>query len=225
MSVKVQGLEIQCPEFQSANVLVVGDLILDRYWYGSADRVSAEAPIPVVKVEEIEERVGGAGNVALNMASLGCKVTLLAITGEDEAADILKQKLQTAQVNCQLQQVPQLATMTKLRVVSREQQLLRMDFEQNLADENVLETQEKVFQASLEGVNIIVASGYTKGALTNIKRLIAIANAHNIPVLIDPKGTDFSRYQGATIVKPNLSEFDLITIKLTWYQHSVRDIL
>lgn len=204
------SLNVTFPNFETARVLVVGDVILDRYWRGPTDRVSPEAPIPVVKVEDVEERVGGAGNVALNIASLGSQVKLLGITGADEAAEVLKNKLSSAEVKCDFQKIATLPTVTKLRVMSRSQQLLRLDFEKQLDDPVALDAQSSAFEKALDDVDIVVASDYAKGSLSKIETLIAMANKKNVPILIDPKGTDFSRYRGANIVKPNYSEFEAV---------------
>lgn len=202
----------QLPDFSLASVLVVGDLMLDRYWSGDTQRISPEAPIPVVKVNDTENRVGGAGNVALNIASLGGKVSLLAITGQDEAAEILKDKLTAADVNCELVQVDTLPTITKLRVMSRHQQMLRLDFEEALNQKEALEKLTLHFKKILTEnyFAAVVFSDYAKGTLANIQELIQIAKTHNLLCLVDPKGNDFSKYTGATLLTPNRSEFETV---------------
>jgi D-beta-D-heptose 7-phosphate kinase/D-beta-D-heptose 1-phosphate adenosyltransferase len=197
------------PNFESARVLVVGDVMLDRYWHGSTSRISPEAPVPVVKVEEAEERPGGAGNVALNIAALGAKVSLLAVTGADEAARTLAGQLDAAGVRCMFQSVPGVATVTKLRVLSRHQQLIRLDFEDGLPgfDPRGL---LPAFRGALVEADLVVLSDYGKGALGAVRELIEAARSARRPVLVDPKSRDFSLYRGATVVTPNLGEFEAV---------------
>lgn len=203
------------PDFSLASVLVVGDLMLDRYWLGDTQRISPEAPIPVVKVNATEERVGGAGNVALNIASLGGKTTLLAITGKDKAARILKDKLTAAEVTSVLVQSDSLPTITKLRVMSRHQQMLRLDFEENLNQALVLDQLTEQFTKLLQENNFgaVIFSDYAKGTLDKVQDLIQISKAKNLLCLVDPKGRDFSKYQGATLLTPNRSEFETVVGK------------
>lgn len=200
------------PSFSNASVLVVGDVMLDRYWSGETARISPEAPIPVVKVSAIEDRVGGAGNVALNIASLGAKVSLLGIVGCDEAAETLRNKLQAADIEDALIQVETIPTITKLRVMSRHQQMLRLDFEQGLntpdAQKDLLERFEKLI--AIERYGAIVFSDYAKGTLVGVSQLIQLAKAKGIPCLVDPKGRDFSPYRGASLLTPNRSEFEAV---------------
>ena len=202
-------MKLDFPRFDTAQVLVVGDVMLDRYWYGSTSRISPEAPVPVVKVGHTEDRIGGAGNVALNIASLGSGVSLVAIVGRDEAAVSLRSRLDSAGIHCDFQVSDNDPTITKLRVISRSQQLLRVDFEEGFgaADASELTTRTSVL---LEGVRGLVLSDYGKGALRDPGALIAVAKARQVPVLVDPKGTDFSRYHGATLLTPNLHEFEAV---------------
>ena len=202
-------MRITIPNFESARVLVAGDVMLDRYWHGSTSRISPEAPVPVVKVEEAEERPGGAGNVALNIAALGAKVSLLAVTGTDEAARTLAGQLDAAGVRCLFQPVPGAATVTKLRVLSRHQQLIRLDFEDGLPgfDPGSLLSS---FRGALADADLVVLSDYGKGALGAVQELIKAARAARRPVLVDPKSRDFSLYRGATLVTPNLGEFEAV---------------
>ena len=202
-------MKLSMPRFDLAKVLVVGDIMLDRYWQGGTSRISPEAPVPVVKVEQIHDRPGGAGNVALNIAALGAASTLRGITGDDEMADSLQDMLLGAGVSCAFHRVPDHRTITKLRVISRQQQLIRLDFEENGPDDTsaVLEQDIAVY---LERCGALVLSDYAKGALAQPEALIAAANAAGIPVLVDPKGTDFSRYRGATLLTPNLQEFEAV---------------
>ncbi len=197
------------PRFDNARVLVVGDVMLDRYWHGGTARISPEAPVPVVKVDEIEDRPGGSGNVALNIAALGAKAQIFGLTGDDEAADALTTRLRGAHVDCHFHRVTTHPTITKLRVISRQQQLLRMDFEQPFAaaDAAVLSANA---QAAIDGSNAVILSDYAKGVLTDPQPLIRAARAAGVPVLVDPKGSDFARYRGATLLTPNLSEFEAI---------------
>jgi D-beta-D-heptose 7-phosphate kinase/D-beta-D-heptose 1-phosphate adenosyltransferase len=202
-------MKLSMPRFDRANVLVLGDIMLDRYWQGDTSRISPEAPVPVVKVEQIHDRPGGAGNVALNIAALGAAVTLRGITGDDEMADSLENMLLGAGVSCAFHRVPDHPTITKLRVISRQQQLIRLDFEEAglTAASSAL---EKDLNRYLEGCDALILSDYAKGALQQPELLIAAARAAGKPVLVDPKGTDFSHYRGATLLTPNLHEFEAV---------------
>ncbi|WP_332675741.1 D-glycero-beta-D-manno-heptose-7-phosphate kinase [Aromatoleum sp.] len=197
------------PDFSNGRVLVVGDVMLDRYWHGSTTRISPEAPVPVVKVEADEFRAGGAGNVALNVASLGANAELVGLVGRDEAARLLHERLEGGGVVCRLLEAPQHPTITKLRVISRHQQLIRLDFEDNFA---MLESAgvEEAFRNAVSGSGAIVLSDYGKGTLAEVGTLIRVAREHRVAVVVDPKGTDFGRYAGATVITPNLSEFEAV---------------
>ncbi|HDZ57055.1 MAG TPA: bifunctional D-glycero-beta-D-manno-heptose-7-phosphate kinase/D-glycero-beta-D-manno-heptose 1-phosphate adenylyltransferase HldE [Pseudomonas xinjiangensis] len=201
-------MKLTMPRFDSAPVLVVGDVMLDRYWHGPTHRISPEAPVPVVKVEQIEDRPGGAGNVALNIAALGAPAWLVGVTGDDEAALSLRQRLNAAGVFCDFQTHPEQPTITKLRVMSRHQQLIRLDFEEPFR------TDAQALLGAVAGlidkVKVMILSDYGKGALVNHQALIALARKRGIPVLADPKGKDFSIYRGATLITPNLSEFEAV---------------
>ena len=199
----------QLPPFENATVLVIGDLMLDRYWHGGSSRISPEAPVQVVNVNQIEERPGGAGNVALNIASLGSRCQLIGITGKDEAAESLKTRLSAAGVNCDFEQVKELPTITKLRVISRQQQLIRLDFEEHFKGRGTQALVEKM-KAQIKNSGAVILSDYAKGTLDEVQSLIEVARKHHVPVLVDPKGTDFARYKGATLVTPNLSEFEAV---------------
>lgn len=201
-------MKLSMPRFDQAPVLVVGDVMLDRYWHGGTSRISPEAPVPVVKVEHMEDRPGGAANVALNIAALGAPATLVGVTGADEAADSLAQSLASAGVDVHFQRIGNQPTIVKLRVISRHQQLLRMDFEQPFATD--AEALAREVEALLDGVKVLVLSDYGKGALQNHQVLIQAARARGIPVLADPKGKDFSIYRGASLITPNLAEFEII---------------
>lgn len=197
------------PEFSSAHVLIVGDVMLDRYWHGPTSRISPEAPVPVVHVREIEERPGGAGNVALNIARLGGKAELLAITGQDDAGKQLANSLGDSGVDCDFLEAPETHTITKLRVLSRHQQLIRLDFEDGFvnADHEPLLAR---FRECLNDSGVVILSDYGKGTLQPVQTLIREARAAGKPVLIDPKGSDFERYRGASLITPNLSEFETV---------------
>ncbi|MFR0674223.1 bifunctional D-glycero-beta-D-manno-heptose-7-phosphate kinase/D-glycero-beta-D-manno-heptose 1-phosphate adenylyltransferase HldE [Enterobacterales bacterium AW_CKDN230030176-1A_HGKHYDSX7] len=201
-------MKLTMPRFESAPVLVVGDVMLDRYWHGGTSRISPEAPVPVVKVDQIEDRPGGAANVALNIAALGAPALLVGVTGEDEAAESLANSLEAAGVKAALQRIEHQPTIVKLRVMSRHQQLLRIDFEEAF-DTDTQALQQSV-EALLDQVKVLVISDYGKGALKNHQALIQAAVARRIPVLADPKGKDFSVYRGASLITPNLAEFEAI---------------
>jgi len=202
-------MQFQLPDFSTARLLVAGDLMLDRYWQGPAARISPEAPVPVVRVERTEDRPGGAANVALNMRSLGAEVTLAGLVGEDEAGQILRQRLQAAGIHCRFQCDPVVPTITKLRVLSQHQQLIRLDFEQPLGELD-MEEMERQLLAGLADAGALVLSDYAKGTLRDPQRLIQAARAQGIPVLVDPKGSDFERYRGASLLTPNRQEFETV---------------
>ena len=196
------------PDFSNNPILVIGDLMLDRYWHGGASRISPEAPVPVVRVSEIEERAGGAGNVALNIAALGGRVSLLGLRGEDEAGQSLLRLLESAGIDCPIDIHPAHPTITKLRVLSRHQQLIRLDFE--ASDGFTTSMLIDRFEAHLDRADLVVLSDYGKGTLSDAARLIEMARGRGKPVLVDPKGTDFARYRGATLITPNRSEFEAV---------------
>lgn len=200
---------MQLPDFSSVRVLVVGDLMLDRYWHGSTSRISPEAPVPVVHVKHNEQRAGGAGNVALNIAALGAKATVMGFSGNDEAADALRNILQAAGVLCIFEQLDSYPTITKLRVLSRHQQLIRLDFEDGfhqLNSENLLHH----YAAELDQAQAVVLSDYGKGTLNAVQGFIELARRLKKVVLVDPKGSDFSIYKQATVITPNLNEFEAV---------------
>ena len=201
-------MKLSMPRYDQATVLVVGDVMLDRYWHGGTSRISPEAPVPVVRVDQIEDRPGGAANVALNIAALGARALLVGVTGEDEAADSLSDSLQGVGVETHFQRIDDQPTIVKLRVMSRHQQLLRMDFEEPFRTDTAALARE--VDALLDGVKVLVLSDYGKGALQNHQVLIQAARNKGIAVLADPKGRDFSIYRGASLITPNLHEFELI---------------
>lgn len=194
----------------TCRVLVVGDVMLDRYWFGAVDRISPEAPVPVVRVTREEDRLGGAANVALNVKSLGAQATLLTVVGQDEAAAKLEALLQSHGVASVLGHDPQLYTIVKLRVIGRSQQLLRVDFE-NAPDHEVLAQMLSDFEREITQHDAVIFSDYGKGGLAHIPRMIELARAAGKPVLIDPKGSDYQRYAGATVLTPNRGELALLT--------------
>jgi rfaE bifunctional protein kinase chain/domain len=188
-----------------ASVLVVGDVMLDRYWFGEVSRVSPEAPVPIVKIERTDDRPGGAANVARNAAALGAKVTLLSVVGADQAGQRLAQLLKADGVRAQLHRDRTIDTTVKLRVLGRRQQLLRIDFETAPSHEVLLD-KLAAYKTLLAQSDIVVLSDYGKGGLTHISKMIDLAVAGGKVVLVDPKGDDYSRYRGATLVTPNRSE-------------------
>ncbi|WP_261816620.1 bifunctional D-glycero-beta-D-manno-heptose-7-phosphate kinase/D-glycero-beta-D-manno-heptose 1-phosphate adenylyltransferase HldE [Vibrio gallicus] len=195
------------PDYSKAGVLIIGDVMLDRYWYGPTGRISPEAPVPVVKVENNEERPGGAANVAMNIAALGGVTNLVGLTGIDEPARVLTEKLSALKVSCDFVSLPDYPTITKLRVMSRGQQLIRLDFEDKFSDideEAVLSRMD----LSLHKAKAVILSDYAKGALEHSQAMIAKAREAGVPVFIDPKGADFERYRGATLLTPNMTEFE-----------------
>lgn len=200
---------IELPDFSRARVLVAGDLMLDRYWYGATARISPEAPVPVVRVEREEHRPGGAANVALNIASLGGQARLLGLVGDDEAGLQLARLLDQAGVLCHLERQPGRPTITKLRVISRHQQLLRLDFEEGFGDTTGASLRERL-GAQLPLADVVVLSDYAKGTLGDIPALIQVARAAGKRVLVDPKQRDFAQYRGASLVTPNLAELEAV---------------
>jgi D-glycero-beta-D-manno-heptose-7-phosphate kinase len=191
--------------FESVRILVVGDVMLDRYWFGEVTRISPEAPVPIVRIERREERLGGAANVALNAAALGACTGLLGVVGQDEAGNTIEQKLFDSHIASYLKRDTEISTIIKLRVIGRQQQLLRIDFE-NPPTAAVLRNKLTQFNALLPDFDVIVLSDYAKGGLMNVAAMVAAARQAGKCVLVDPKGDDFSRYAGASILTPNKSE-------------------
>jgi D-beta-D-heptose 7-phosphate kinase/D-beta-D-heptose 1-phosphate adenosyltransferase len=203
-------MKITMPEYENSQVLVIGDVMLDRYWHGPTGRISPEAPVPIVKVELIEERPGGAANVALNVAALGGCVNLIGLIGQDEPGRALENSLKSVHVNTDFVELPGFPTITKLRVLSRHQQLLRLDFEEGFHDVDSSPIIEKM-EASLDKQkSVVVLSDYNKGSLVDVQTMIVAAKKYNAIVLVDPKGCDFEKYRGATLLTPNLSEFEAV---------------
>lgn len=196
-------------QLKRTQVLVVGDVMLDRYWYGPVDRISPEAPVPVVRVTREEERLGGCGNVAFNVVSLGAQASLLSVVGDDDNGQRLRRLLDASGIQTYLGSDPQLQTTVKLRIIGRQQQLLRADFESEPRSE-VLASQTRQFHTLLPQHQAVLFSDYGKGGLTHIAEMIAAARAAKLPVLIDPKGSDFSRYAQATAITPNRAELQQV---------------
>ncbi|MGD2119797.1 MAG: bifunctional D-glycero-beta-D-manno-heptose-7-phosphate kinase/D-glycero-beta-D-manno-heptose 1-phosphate adenylyltransferase HldE [Chromatiales bacterium] len=199
----------ELPDFSKARVLIVGDVMLDHYWHGETARISPEAPVPVVRVGDEQGRPGGAGNVALNIVALGGQATVMGFTGNDDNARKLEQLLQQQQVSCHFHRFDQCPTITKLRVMSRNQQLIRLDFEDGFPASHPDDWLQR-YQQLLAEHDVIVLSDYGKGTLNDIQAMIAAAHQAGKPVLIDPKGNDFSKYRGASLITPNRAEFEAI---------------
>lgn len=193
------------PAFERSRILVVGDVMLDRYWFGDVSRISPEAPVPVCKVERSEERPGGAANVASNIAALGAFVRLLSVVGEDEAGRSLNELLARSSIDAGLHVDPAVSTTVKLRVIGRQQQLLRVDFE-TWPSHEVLQGKLSEFKRVVADYDAVLLSDYGKGGLTHITEMIGLARQAGRPVLVDPKGDDYARYRGATVITPNRSE-------------------
>ena len=192
-------------QFAKTNLLVVGDVMLDRYWFGDSDRISPEAPVPVVQVAKVDERLGGAANVARNVAALGANTTILGVIGEDEAGKRIGELLKQSGVNSQLEVDPNVPTTVKLRVIARQQQLIRLDFEET-PSQTALEQKLARFEKALGTADLLVLSDYGKGALSQVAAMIEYARAQNKVILVDPKGEDYEKYRGATVITPNRSE-------------------
>ena len=196
-------------DLAKARVLVVGDAMLDRYWFGGVDRISPEAPVPVVRITREENRLGGAANVAMNVSTLGAQCTLLTVVGDDDAGRSLRALLEKQGIHAVLGTDAQLQTVVKLRVIGRSQQLLRIDFE-NKPDHEVLQSLLADYERLLPQHDLVLMSDYGKGGLTHVGQMIERARAVGKPVLVDPKGSDFSRYAGATAITPNRSELSQV---------------
>lgn len=195
--------------FGRAHVFVVGDVMLDRYWFGDVDRISPEAPVPVVSVAHSEERAGGAANVACNVDALGARCTLLSVTGDDEAGRRLTEILAETGINTVLMVDARAETTVKLRILSRNQQLLRADFESS-PDHEVLRGCLRQFHGHLPDVDVVLMSDYGKGGLYHIREMIAASVQAGKPVIVDPKGSDFERYRNASMLTPNIKEFEQV---------------
>ena len=192
--------------FQESRLLVVGDVMLDRYWFGDVERISPEAPVPIVRVNDTDERLGGAANVARNVAALGANATLMGVVGKDEAGRIVHDLLARGGIQDCVFDDAKAKTTVKLRVIGRQQQLLRADFESS-PDREVLIEKLDQFKSLLSSVKAVVLSDYGKGGLLHIQDMISAASTAGVMTLVDPKGDDYSRYAGATLLTPNRSEF------------------
>jgi rfaE bifunctional protein kinase chain/domain len=196
-------------QLAKAKVLVVGDVMLDRYWYGAVDRISPEAPVPVVRITREENRLGGCANVAFNAVSVGAQASLLSVVGDDEASHLLQDLIAKSGITPYFGRDAQLKTTVKLRIIGRQQQLLRVDFE-NTPQNEVLSSQTQQFMQLLPDHPVVLFSDYGKGGLAHVTDMIAAARKANKAVLIDPKGSDFSRYAGATCITPNRAELQQV---------------
>jgi D-glycero-beta-D-manno-heptose-7-phosphate kinase len=197
-------------ELERCRVLVVGDAMLDRYWFGEVERISPEAPVPVVHVRSTEERLGGAANVARNIVSVGAQARLLTVVGDDDAGRSIGRLLTASEIDGHLHTDPRLATTVKVRVIGRQQQIVRVDFE-TAPEAEVLAAHLDEYSRLLPGCDVVLLSDYGKGGLAHIGRMIELARAAARPVLVDPKGDDYSRYAGATLITPNRAELREVT--------------
>ncbi len=196
--------------FNHIRVLIIGDVMLDQYWHGGTSRISPEAPVPVVHVSHIDERPGGAANVALGVAALGSHPHLLGLIGSDGAAVTLETLLQKQGVSYQLEKIPLHTTITKLRILSRNQQMIRLDQERLFSNISGFPVLKNNYVRALEETDVVILSDYGKGTLSHSAELIALAQAKNIPVVVDPKSSDYSIYRGASVITPNLKEFEAV---------------
>ena len=217
-------------QLSQSRVLVVGDVMLDRYWFGDVDRISPEAPVPVVRIQDVDERLGGAANVARNITALGASAVLMGVVGDDESGHRVHELIAACGIDDQVFDDGQARTTVKLRVIGRQQQLLRADFE-SLPDHEVLIEKLDQFKSLLPGVKAVVLSDYGKGGLLHIKEMIAAARARGVMTLVDPKGDDYARYSGATMLTPNRSEFTQVVgrwkteAEMTEKAHRLRNAL
>ncbi len=201
-------MTIRIPDFSATRVIVAGDVMLDRYLFGSTGRISPEAPVPVVHVQETDDRPGGAANVAVNLAALGAETSLVGVVGKDMAADTLARILGEQGISCAFATAEDRPTITKTRVQSRGQQLIRLDEENAIAMPG--DSMREALRGALDGAGAVVLSDYGKGALDDVAAMIALCREAGVPVLVDPKGTDFSKYRGASLITPNQSEFEAV---------------
>ena len=202
-------MTLSIPDFSTVTALVAGDLMLDQYWFGPTSRISPEAPVPVVKVTQSQARAGGAANVAVNLASLGVRTTLSGVVGRDGNGEALKQVLTEKGIQLSLAESATRPTITKLRVLSRNQQLIRLDTEEGFTLDEAGALRQRVADG-LRGASVCILSDYAKGTLLEAPELVKLCRSAKVPVLVDPKGTDFARYRGATLLTPNLAEFEAV---------------
>jgi rfaE bifunctional protein kinase chain/domain len=200
--------------FSKIRSLVVGDVMLDRYWFGSVDRISPEAPVPVLAVHTEEVRAGGAANVAHNLLALGAQSKLLSVVGDDDAGKQIKHIIDGYGAVSNLKVDPSIKTIVKLRMVAQNQQLLRADFDEKPSDE-VLAQCLQDFEEALDDTDVVILSDYGKGGLRHVATMIELARKAQTPVIIDPKGSDYSRYRGATLLTPNMKEFEAVAGQAT----------
>jgi rfaE bifunctional protein kinase chain/domain len=217
MTEKLNSMSISREQLSKASVLVVGDVMLDRYWYGAVDRISPEAPVPIVRITREEERNGGAANVAYNVVTLGAQSSLLTVVGDDEASHKLEALVAGTGIRTHFGRDAALKTTVKLRVIGRQQQLLRLDFE-NTPKTEVLASQTATFAQLLPEHDTVLFSDYGKGGLAHVSDMIARARAAGKPILIDPKGSDYSRYKNASVITPNRVELQQVIG--TWLDES-----
>lgn len=201
-------MTLSIPDFSAARVLVAGDVMLDRYLFGGTSRISPEAPVPVVHIRHSDDRPGGAANVAVNLKSLGAQTSLLGVVGGDDTAALLRQMLETRGISCSFLQLADRPTITKTRVQSRGQQLIRLDREEKLVPDTA--TMLQALEAAAKDIDVVVLSDYGKGALSDVSRMIEICRRAGAAVLVDPKGNDFDKYRGATLLTPNQTEFEAV---------------
>ena len=199
---------MKLPDFLACRILIVGDVMLDRYWFGEVSRISPEAPVPIVSIQKTEHRLGGAANVALNIRSLGGQAHLLSVIGKDPAGEQLRHLLQESQISSTLFE-DNIDTTIKLRVIGRQQQLIRIDFENTPSHELLLQSLDS-FESLMPDFDVVAFSDYGKGGLTHISTMIEIARKHGKKIVVDPKGEDYARYRGATLLTPNRMELKAV---------------
>lgn len=196
-------------KISGTRLLVIGDAMLDRYWFGAVDRISPEAPVPVVAVDRSEERPGGAANVAVNVSGLGARAVLVSASGDDNAAGTLERLTREQGVDCVLVRDPLVNTTVKLRLISRNQQLIRVDFE-TFVSKDTARSLTEAYLAALAQADAVIVSDYGKGGLTRVEDMVRAARAAGRPIVIDPKGEDYRPYRGATLITPNRREFERV---------------
>jgi len=202
-------MSLTVPDFSRVSVLTVGDLMLDQYWFGPTTRISPEAPVPVVNVTDVQARAGGAANVAVNLASLGVKTVLAGVTGKDSNGQALRGLLSELGIEVDAAEIDTRPTITKLRVLSRNQQLIRLDTEFVFQVQDI-EPLAAILKKRIPETQVCILSDYAKGTLARAPEIISLCRAHDVIVLVDPKGTDFTRYRGASVLTPNLAEFEAV---------------
>jgi len=205
-------MQLDSTSFSKIKTLVVGDVMLDRYWFGSVDRISPEAPVPVLAVSSEEARAGGAANVAHNLLALGAQSHLLSVVGDDDAGREIKRIIDQYGAQTSLKIDSTIKTIVKLRMVAQNQQLLRADFEEKPSDE-ILSQCLIDYELAMNDTDVVILSDYGKGGLTHVATMIELANQHNVPVIVDPKGSDYSRYKNASLITPNMKEFEAVAGK------------